>query len=256
MDKYYFYGDSNTYGYDPRDPFGGCYPREKIWTGILQDLLADTAEITTDGLNGRQIPDHKRTVELLEMSLEREQPLTAFAVMLGSNDLLLTDNTNTDEIVTRMEKFLVEIQNFLKDRARKGHRSPQEGHQNPQNCQQNPKEGHQYSQEGPRSPQDGYQNWPSDTPGIILIAPPPLHYHEILDRLMEKIWSGYQQIAEKHGWDYVDTTSWNLPLAYDGVHLSEEGHRIFAEGMAEWINSKKQKMDKYKVSEEKGHQIR
>ncbi len=31
------YGDSNTYGYDPRGFFGGSYPAESRWVGILAE---------------------------------------------------------------------------------------------------------------------------------------------------------------------------------------------------------------------------
>ena len=33
---YVFYGDSNTYGYDPRSMMGDRYPQDVRWTGILQ----------------------------------------------------------------------------------------------------------------------------------------------------------------------------------------------------------------------------
>ena len=37
MEKIIFYGDSNTYGYDPRGFFGMRYPKEVRWTGIVRD---------------------------------------------------------------------------------------------------------------------------------------------------------------------------------------------------------------------------
>jgi lysophospholipase L1-like esterase len=29
---------------------------------------------------------------------------------------------------------------------------------------------------------------------------------------------------------------WNIPLAFDGVHFTQEGHSVFAERLAEIIN--------------------
>ncbi|MEE0955512.1 MAG: GDSL-type esterase/lipase family protein [Eubacterium sp.] len=229
MKKYYFYGDSNTYGYDPRDPFGGCYPENKIWTNILQKLLGDSTAVIADGLNGRKIPNHKRTIELLEMSLQREEPLAAFAVMLGSNDLLLCDSrdgdVNTDEIVKTMEDFLLEIRNFLDHNPEKQVDSGQ---------------GRADSEQRKAGLCQGKAYVTEEHPKILLIAPPPLHYQKNLDSKISEIRTGYQKIAARHGWDYIDTGAWNLPLAFDGVHLSEEGHRIFAEKMAEWLKRKNQ----------------
>lgn len=38
--KAYFYGDSNTYGYDPRGIMGGRYPEEYCWPDILARMLS------------------------------------------------------------------------------------------------------------------------------------------------------------------------------------------------------------------------
>ena len=58
--KALFFGDSNTFGYDPAGYMGGRYPREKRWTTILQEKLKDSYELIVDGMNGRQIPDMSR----------------------------------------------------------------------------------------------------------------------------------------------------------------------------------------------------
>ena len=34
-----FYGDSNTYGYDPADPYENRYPEEECWINILCEKL-------------------------------------------------------------------------------------------------------------------------------------------------------------------------------------------------------------------------
>ena len=44
------YGDSNTYGYDPRGFFGDCYPKESRWVDILAQKLK--WEIQNEGQNG------------------------------------------------------------------------------------------------------------------------------------------------------------------------------------------------------------
>ena len=52
LKKAFFYGDSNTYGYDPAGFMGGRYPREERWTTILQENLAQTWEVLADGMPG------------------------------------------------------------------------------------------------------------------------------------------------------------------------------------------------------------
>ena len=85
--KIYIYGDSNVYGYDPRDPFGGNYPDRVIWTNVLQTLLGDSCHVIADGMNGRVITQEGYSLSLLKSHLAAEAPLSMFAVMLGTNDM-------------------------------------------------------------------------------------------------------------------------------------------------------------------------
>lgn len=99
------YGDSNTYGYDPRGFFGDRYPAECRWVDILARKL--NWEVQNEGQNGREIPSHpfqyQRTGELLVQSAP-----DIFAVMLGTNDLLR--GFTAVEACSRMEGFLRYIQ--------------------------------------------------------------------------------------------------------------------------------------------------
>ena len=47
------FGDSNTYGYDPRSFLGGRYAAENRWADILQSKTG--WEIINQGMNGREI---------------------------------------------------------------------------------------------------------------------------------------------------------------------------------------------------------
>ena len=61
------YGDSNTYGYDPRGFFGDRYPKESRWVDILAQRTG--WQIQNEGQNGREIPSrpfqYQRAGELL-----------------------------------------------------------------------------------------------------------------------------------------------------------------------------------------------
>ncbi len=99
------YGDSNTYGYDPRGYFGDRYPKESRWVDIL--MQKSKWQIQNEGQNGREIPSrpfqYQRAGELLAQS-----PPDIFAIMLGTNDLLR--GYSAVEACSRMEAFLRYIQ--------------------------------------------------------------------------------------------------------------------------------------------------
>ena len=99
------YGDSNTYGYDPRGFFGDRYPKEIRWVDILAQQTG--WGIRNEGQNGREIPSrlfqYQRAGELLAQSAP-----DVFAVMLGTNDLLR--GIPAEASCSRMEAFLRYIQ--------------------------------------------------------------------------------------------------------------------------------------------------
>ena len=90
------FGDSNTYGYDPRGFFGGRYGPEDRWV----DLLAKRTgwEVINSGSNGRLIP-----VSSHGISLDSDRIL----IMLGTNDLLQV--ASALEAAARMESFLIQL---------------------------------------------------------------------------------------------------------------------------------------------------
>ena len=92
------FGDSNTYGYDPRGFFGDRYGAGDRWV----DLLAKQTgwEMINAGANGREIPRNPYALRLLT----EHAPVDIFLVMLGTNDLL--QGASAKEAATRMEAFL------------------------------------------------------------------------------------------------------------------------------------------------------
>lgn len=198
MKKAFFYGDSNTYGYDPAGYFGGRYPRGVRWTSILKDRLAGEWEISADGMPGRVIPSGRRALEYFRGSLRAEMPVDLFAVMLGTNDILGT--RHPDAVRTAMEMGdLIEVVGEL------------------------------------------------GVPQIMLIAPPKIEFtpssfemsyvcgsSSTADLYVEegkKLTEAYRKIAARRGLLFADASSWALDFAFDGVHLSENGHAVFAQAM-------------------------
>ena len=104
--KILFFGDSNTYGYDPADFWEMRYPREKRWTYLLKQMDPKKWEILPEGLNGRQIPNLKYDAARVLRLLNSLQQGDLFAVMLGTNDILLTTDPDADIAIEKMRRLL------------------------------------------------------------------------------------------------------------------------------------------------------
>ena len=169
------FGDSNTYGYDPRSYLGGRYAADSRWVDILAEETGWT--VRNLGENGREIPtsvpDFPADTDLL-------------IIMLGTNDLL--QGRSPEQAVKRLDRFLSGIS---LDRSK-----------------------------------------------ILVIAPPPMTLgawvpsQQLIDDSHAFVWL-CQALAEHLGICFADAGKWDIPLAYDGVHFMEQGHRAFAAGLLE-----------------------
>lgn len=97
------FGDSNTYGYDPRSPLGDRYPTEVRWTDILARETG--LSVRNVGQNGREIPCHPVEITHIAEQIRRAEP-DVLTVMLGSNDLLCHPSFGAEQVAARMESFL------------------------------------------------------------------------------------------------------------------------------------------------------
>lgn len=95
------FGDSNTYGYDPRGYFGGRYDAENRWVDLPAQQTGH--EVINLGTNGREIPRNPYALRLLA----EHAPVDVFLVMLGTNDLL--QGAAAAESATKMEAFLTPL---------------------------------------------------------------------------------------------------------------------------------------------------
>ena len=99
------YGDSNTYGYDPRSYLGGRYPESVRWTGVLE---ASGLVVINKGENGRSIPRLNWEIEAAAGTISRSKAQD-IVVMLGSNDLLKCSGLSAEGCAARMEGFLAAL---------------------------------------------------------------------------------------------------------------------------------------------------
>ena len=169
------FGDSNTYGYDPRGYFGGRYDVDSRWVDILAMETGWT--ISNMGQNGREIPSAAPVFP---------EDTDLLIIMLGTNDLL--QGRSPEQAAERLERFLSGLS--------------------------------------------------LNQSKILLIAPPPVALgawvpsQQLIDdsRTFARL---CQTLAERLGIRFADAGKWDIPLAYDGVHFTEQGHRAFAAGLLE-----------------------
>ncbi len=117
MKRILFYGDSNTYGFDPADYGEGRYREDLRWTSILQKSLGEEFKIIPEGLNGRRLPDLRLPQDLLLSLFKYLGDDGIFAVMLGTNDLLCSARPDGLKAAERLPAFLdFLLQNLPKER--------------------------------------------------------------------------------------------------------------------------------------------
>lgn len=98
------FGDSNTYGFDPRSYFGERYPASARWVDILSKKTG--LKTINEGENGREIPRRAVEYTLFQDLLARSQA-DYVIVMLGGNDL--PQGASPETAAERMEAFLSQI---------------------------------------------------------------------------------------------------------------------------------------------------
>ena len=169
------FGDSNTYGYDPRGYFGGRYDGDSRWVDILASETGWT--VSNMGENGREIPSAAPVLP---------EDTDLLIIMLGTNDLL--QGRSPEQAAEKLNRFLSGIS--------------------------------------------------LDQNKILLIAPPPVQLgawvpnQQLIDdsRTFAQL---CQTLAEHLGIRFADAGKWDIPLAYDGVHFTEQGHKTFAAELLE-----------------------
>jgi len=95
------FGDSNTYGYDPRGFFGDRYGAGDRWVDLLAKQTSH--EVINASANGREIPRNPYALRLLT----EHAPVDVFFVMLGTNDLL--QGASAKEAASHIEAFLIPL---------------------------------------------------------------------------------------------------------------------------------------------------
>ena len=198
MKKVVFYGDSNTYGYDPSGMMGGRYPRRSRWTTILAEHLEGEWSVARDGMPGRMIPEAGKGLGYVIDALKAEMPMDLLAVMLGTNDLLTMRRPDASKAAEKMENLIAAAQEALGTDILLI--APMQIRFTDPSCT------------------DPFVRGSGD------YAQRCLEESRLLARY-------YEEIARRRGTYFADASSWETEIAFDGVHLTERGNALFAKEM-------------------------
>lgn len=201
------YGDSNTYGYNPRN--GLRYPKSIRWTARLQNLLGDEYEVIEEGCNGRTTvlgepyEVWKMGITYLRPCLNTHKPVDYVVLMLGSNDLKDGFLAKPEQIADGVRQIVEVIIEFTKEKQR-------------------------------------------FVPTIILVSPievgegvddSPFSFefnHEAIAK-SKAFPEYYRKVAKDYNCIFFDAATVAGPSPEDSLHMTEEGHAAFAAEIARLI---------------------
>ena len=197
------FGDSNTWGWDPRN--AKRFAPEVRWTGVMQRELGPGYSVIEEGLNGRTtvfddpIEPDRRGADYLPPCLRSHAPLDLVILALGCNDMKKRFSTSPSDIANGAERLILMA----------------------------------------RAEAVGPGGAP---PAILLVAPPPIgkltDFAEMFEGAREKslvLAQRYRAIAERQGVGFVDAGAFVACSDLDGIHFEAAGHATLGRAMAEAV---------------------
>jgi lysophospholipase L1-like esterase len=195
------FGDSNTWGYDPKS--ASRYKPDVRWTGVMQRELGPDCRVIEEGLNGRTtvfddpIEPDRRGADYLPPCLRSHAPLDLLIVALGCNDMKKRFSASPGDIANGAERLI------LMARA---------------------------EAVGP----DGAP------PTILLVAPPPIakltEFAEMFEGAKEKsavLAQRYRAVAERQSVGFLDSGEFVACSDLDGIHFEAAAHAVLGRAIAE-----------------------
>ena len=203
------FGDSNTYGYDPR---GGRYDDDTRWPSRMGKLLGPEYSVIEEGFNGRTcVMDdpteggYKSGANYLPPCLMSHNPLDAVILMLGSNDSKKRFGLEPMTIGEGMMQLIRLTRMYA-------------------------------------------QNSDGTPAKIIVVAPPPIRdclektrYRDCFGpdaiRVTRGLKDEYARIARLLRCEFVDAAQFAALSELDSLHFTREDHLRMAEGMAKKLRA-------------------
>lgn len=205
------YGDSNTWGHDPKN--GSRFDENTRWTRLLQKKLGKEHEIIEEGLCGRtaafmdDVIPYRHGISMLEATLEINQPIDLVVIMLGTNDLKSAFHPDAYAITNGIKKMIKIIRNpYLYISQKK-------------------------------------------LPEILIVS--PIHIHSDLEQVerywegfgkrslevSRKLASWYEALTKEMNCHFMDASLYAQASTIDCIHMDEENHKKFAEAIYEKIEN-------------------
>ena len=204
------YGDSNTWGYDPRT--GDRYDHKTRWPMVMARILNRDSPVddpawwvVEEGQNGRTscredpVEGDRNGLRQLLPILESHKPLDVVAVMLGTNDLKFRFNPTPFDIAQGAQRVVIA------------------------------------AQESKTGPGDS-------APRVIMICPPPMvespafrHIFGDSVELSGKLEPLYRQLAKECGAIFLNSGSFVKTSRADGLHFDPEGQLALAKAVADIV---------------------
>jgi lysophospholipase L1-like esterase len=194
------YGDSNTWGYNPRTL--DRFPIEERWTGVLAQDLGDAFRVVEEGLNGRTtlwddpIEGYKNGKEYLIPCLESHRPIDLVVIMLGTNDLKTRFSVSAYDVAQSVGVLIDTIQRSAAGLA-------------------------------------------GGSPRVLLIAPPVVgkltEYAEMFQDAQAKsakFSEHYRRVAELYHCHFLDAGKLIASSDLDGIHFEGDQHKKFGSAIA------------------------
>ena len=200
MKKIVCYGDSNTFGYNPKD--NSQFDENTRWPSLLQRYLGEDFEVINEGMCDRT--GFVTNPKGFEFSAQKHFPkliskyddIDILILWVGTNDLQF----QYDISIGTIEKGLQKLIDLAKEK----------------------------------------------TKNIIMVSPVILD-EKVLEGFFKiqfdeksivksrKLGKIFSQIANSNNCDYFDVNKIVAPSDFDGLHYDENGHKIIANKLAEFV---------------------
>ncbi|MBR6099338.1 hypothetical protein IKP85_06295 [bacterium] len=200
MKKILCYGDSNTYGYNPVD--GSRFDDKTRWTALLRNNLGSGYEVTEEGGCDRTgfVDNDKGFM----FSSQRHFPKTiakmknvdVLILAIGTNDLQFKYDISFSQVENGLEKLIVYARNYA---------------------------------------------------GKIVLIPPVILSDNVLKGCFnyqfdetsisksKKVGKIYSKLSKVYGLKLFDFNKFTEPSVTDGLHYDENGHKIIAEKLTNFL---------------------
>jgi len=204
------YGDSNTWGYNPKD--GSRYDEQTRWTGRLKNLLGQGYDVVECGINGRttSFDDPYREFQNgrkgLGYCFHENKPIDLLIISLGTNDLKYTHAGGAARGLAALLRTATHSEAFDSNNR--------------------------------SSFRDGK---------VKILVLSPINLASNLEQLnphtlfREKIEESrcfaevYQPVCNAYGVDFMDAVKFAGPSEIDGIHMAPESHASLAIAVAEKV---------------------